>query len=146
MLPVLPVEVQSPLGTLRMLDAALDPNVPGLYQAYLPLDIEGTWTIQWTIPDVEQKIMRTVQVQMSDLERENPHRNEPLLQEIAERSNGVYFNTFGSAESLPERIGVRSQRAVVDEAASEDMLYYLLMTVCAALFLEWTLRRLMRLA
>jgi hypothetical protein len=145
-LPTLPVEVQSPLGPLRMMDVPLDPNVPGSYQAYLPLDAEGTWTIQWSIPDSDQKIARSIHVQMSDLEREHPNRNEPLLQEIADRSGGIYFSDFASAERLPERINVRSQRAVVDDAAGENMFYYLLMTICTALFLEWTLRRLMRLA
>jgi len=146
MVPTLPVEVLSPTGTLRMMDVMLDPNVPGTYLAFLPLDIEGMWTIQWGIPDSEQKIVRTIQVQMSDLERESPNRNEPLLREIAERSGGVYFADFDSAERLPEMIGVRSQRAVVDEAAQEKLLYYLLMGVCALLLSEWTLRRLMQLA
>jgi hypothetical protein len=144
--PTLPVEVLTPTGTLRMLDVMHDPNVPGVYLAYLPLDIEGMWTVQWTIPDSEQKIVRTVQVQMSDLERENPNRNESLLQEIADKSGGVYFVNFGLAESLPERIGVRAQRAVVDESAQEKLLCYLLMAICAALFLEWTFRRLMQLS
>ena len=144
--PELPVEILSPSGTLRMMDAMLDPNVPGTYLAYLPLDVEGTWTIQWTIPDSDQKIVRTIQVQMSDLERENPNRNEPLLQAIAKRSGGIYFSDFVSAESLPERIGVRSQRAVVDEEAQENLLYYLLLAICGILLSEWTLRRLMRLA
>ena len=144
--PTLPVEVLSPSGTLRMLDVTLDPNVPGSYQTFLPLDVEGTWTVQWTIPDSEQQIVRTVQVQMSDLERENPNRNEPLLQEIAKRSGGEYFAHFELAERLPEMLEVRSQRAVVDETAQEEMLYYLLMAICGLLFLEWTLRRLMQLA
>ena len=145
-LPTLPVEILSPLGTLRMVDVTLDPNVPGTYLAYLPLDAEGTWTAQWTIPDSEQKIVRTMQVQMSDLERENPNRNEPLLQEIAKRSGGTYFADFELAEGLPKVLDVRSQRAIVDETAQEDLLYYLLMAVCALLLLEWTLRRLMQLA
>ena len=144
--PTLPVEVLSPMGTLRMIDVVLDPNVPGTYLAFLPLDIEGTWTIRWAIPDTEETLVRTIQVQMSDLERENPNRNEPLLREIAERSGGVYFADFASAESLPEMIGVRSQRAVVDEAAQERLLYYLLLGICALLLSEWTFRRLMQLA
>jgi hypothetical protein len=142
----LPIEIVSPGGTLRMVDGTLDPNVPGLYLAYLPLDVEGTWTVQWQIPDSDQKIVRTVQVQMSDLERENPHRNEPLLQEIAEKSGGEYFSSFEDAESLPEKIDVRTQRAVVDESAQEKLLYYLLLGICITLLVEWTLRRLMRLA
>ena len=146
MLPTLPVEVLSPSGTLRMVDVMLDPNVPGTYQTFLPLDVEGTWTVQWTIPDSDQQIVRTIQVQMSDLERENPNRNEPLLQEVASQSGGIYFAHFELAESLPERIGVRSQRSVVDEVLQEELLYYLLLAICVALLLEWTLRRLMQLA
>jgi hypothetical protein len=145
-LPTLPLEILSPVGTLRMMDATLDPNIPGTYQTYLPLDIEGTWTIQWTIPDSEQQLVRTIQVQMSDLEREHPNRNEALLQDIAERSGGIYFTDFELAESLPERIGVRSQRAVMDEASQEKLLYYLLLGICGLLLSEWTLRRLMQLA
>jgi len=150
-LPTLPVEIVSPTGTLRMVDVMLDPNVPGTYQAFVPLDIEGTWTVQWGIPDSEQKIVRTVQVQMSDLERGMSlfgglNRNEPLLQSIADRSGGVYFSHFDLAEALPEQIGVRSLRAVVDESAQEKLLHYLLMGICGVLLLEWTLRRLMQLA
>ncbi|MCL2006202.1 MAG: VWA domain-containing protein [Planctomycetaceae bacterium] len=150
-LPALPVEVISPTGTLRMLDVMLDLNIPGTYLAYLPLDVEGTWTVQWTVPDAqsdgaEQQIVRTFQVQMSDLEREHPNRNESLLQEIAERSGGMYFADFGLAESLPERIGVRSQRAVVDGAFQEKLLYYLLLAICCILLAEWMFRRLMQLA
>jgi len=81
-LPTLPVEIVSPMGTLRMVDVVLGPNVPGSYLAFLPLDMEGVWTVQWSIPDSDQKIVRTLQVQMSDLEREHPNRNEALLQEI----------------------------------------------------------------
>ena len=145
-LPTLPVKVLSPSGTLRMVDVVLDPNVSGAYQTFLPLDVEGTWTVQWMIPDTEQQIVRTVQVQMSDLEREHPNRNESLLREVADQSGGVYFADFASAETLPERIGVRSHRAVVDESFREQLLYYLLLSICAVLLLEWTLRRLMQLA
>jgi hypothetical protein len=145
-LPTLDVEVTSPLDTLRMVELSLDSNVPGTYQTYLPMDVEGTWKIEWMIPDSDQRITRTVQVQMSDLEREHPNRNEPLLQEIADKSGGVYFNNFESAEVLANKIKVRSQRVVVDDTAGENLLYYLLTAICAALFLEWTLRRLMRLA
>ena len=145
-IPTLPVEIISPTGTLRMLDAVLDTNVPGTYQVFVPLNVEGTWRVQWRIPDSEQKIVRMVQVQMSDLERENPNRNEPLLQNIADQSGGVYFDNFDLAESLPERIGVRALRAVVDESAQKKLLQYLLMGICGVLLSEWTLRRLMQLA
>ena len=145
-LPAVPIEVISPSGMLRMIDVLLDSNTPGLYQTFLPLDTEGTWTVQWMIPDSEQQVVRTIQVHISDLEREHPNRNETLLQEIAERSGGVYFPQFELAETLPGRIGIRSQRAVVDEQSQEHVFYYLLLAICTLLLLEWTCRRLMHLA
>jgi hypothetical protein len=144
--PTLLVEIQTPSGTKRTAEMVLDPNVPGAYQTHIPLTEEGMWSIQWVIPDTDQRLTRTVQVQMSDLERENPSRNEPLLKELAAKSGGLYFSTFKEAEVLPETVKVRSQRAVLDAAAEEGLLRFLLIGICVTLLIEWTLRRLMRLA
>ncbi|MDR0391549.1 MAG: hypothetical protein LBH59_06560 [Planctomycetaceae bacterium] len=186
----LPIDVLSPAGKLRTLEVMLDPNAAGIYQGYVPLTEEGTWTVKLNIPSSQQEITRTFQVQMSDLERENPSRNEQLLSEIALRSGGIYFrlptdamplvkesvlygqknpfvlpNTESNnpenqndntetnlAETktpnqyLTELIKVRSQRAVLDATAEENMLRTFLIIICSLLLLEWTLRRLMKLA
>jgi hypothetical protein len=172
--PVLPVDVQLPSGTHRLVDATLDPNLPGTYSVHLPLDAEGQWAIRFTVPETDTELLRTVQVQMSNLERENPCRNEPLLKEIAEKSGGVYYRSatdamplvkesplYGNinffadndketvlpaaAKALTELIKVRSQKAVPDIAAEENTFRFLLIAACVFLFLEWTLRRLMKL-
>ncbi|MDR1479198.1 MAG: hypothetical protein LBJ00_09670 [Planctomycetaceae bacterium] len=206
--PKLPVDVLSPAGKLRTVDVTLDPNSPGIYQGHIPLTEEGTWSVKFNIPSGNQEITRTFQVQMSDLERENPSRNEPLLAEIASKSGGIYFksptdamplikesalygqkNLFAppsrnpknteqnnnesnsnnnneinnneinnnknnadnntettTTKHLTELLKVRSQRAVLDELAEENMLRIFLILICAFLLLEWTLRRLMKLA
>ncbi len=174
-LPTLPLDVIGPGGKLRTVNLTLDPNVPGSYQTHLPLTEEGTWSLQFSIPDSGEQIVKTIQVQMSDLERENPSRNEPLLTDLAERSGGLYYDSppealdmvkesslfgglqlFTAMEStaedatklpkLTELLKVRSQRAVLDDVAEEKTMQTLLIILCAFLLLEWTLRRLMKLA
>ncbi|MDR1053337.1 MAG: hypothetical protein LBL39_04100, partial [Planctomycetaceae bacterium] len=198
-IPKLPVDVLSPAGKLRTLEVTIDPNTPGIYQGHIPLTEEGTWSVKFNIPSGKQEITRTFQVQMSDLERENPSRNEPLLTEIATKSGGIYFKSptdamplikesalygqknlfelpannskntnlkndtneinndennlnnnnntdIAATKYLSELLKVRSQRAVLDEVVEEKMLRTFLILICTFLLLEWTLRRLMKLA
>lgn len=166
-----PVDVLSPSGTLRTVQGIIDPNMPGTYQTHLPLTEEGTWSIQFSIPGTEERITRTVQVRMSDLERETPNRNEQILKKLATQSNGVYFrsptdalpiikestlygniNLFKAANSQPytgspitELLKIRSQRAVPNTVAEEKMLRWFLPVICSILMAEWVLRRLMKL-
>ncbi|MDR2117056.1 MAG: VWA domain-containing protein [Planctomycetaceae bacterium] len=166
-----PVDVLSPSGTLRTVQGIIDPNMPGAYQTHLPLTEEGTWSIRFTIPGTEEQITRTVQVRMSDLEREFPNRNEQILTKLATKSNGVYFRAptdalpiikestlYGNinffketnaqsytGQPITELLKIRSQRAVPDTAAEEKMLRWFLLIICSVLMTEWTLRRLMKL-
>lgn len=172
--PTLPVDVIAPSGTLRVVEVSLDPNVPGSYQAHLPLTEEGTWSIRFSIPESDQRIVRSIQVRMSDLERENPSRNEPLLLRLAGKTGGRYYRSpteslpmvkesalYGGidffrgsdkdsqAEPIPpitELLKIRSQRAVPDRDAEEKASKFFLIAVCSFLMLEWALRRLMKLA
>ncbi len=169
-LPILPLDVIGPTGKLRTMNLMLDPNVPGSYQAHLPLTEEGIWSLQFVLPDNGERIVKTVQVRMSDLERENPSRNEAVLVELAKQSGGVYYDSptdaletvkesslFGNLQLFPaspdsslpkitELLKVRSQRAVLDTVAEENTMKTLLLVLCSLLLLEWTLRRLMKLA
>ena len=169
-LPTLALDVIAPAGKLRTMNLTLDPVVPGSYQAHLPLTEEGTWSLQFALPDDGGKIVKTVQVRMSDLERENPSRNEQLLTDLAKQSGGLYYDSpldaldmvkesslFGNLRLFPtqtenppatvtELLKVRSQRAVLDGVAEENTMKTLLVVLCSLLLLEWTLRRLMKLA
>ncbi|MDR3234781.1 MAG: VWA domain-containing protein [Planctomycetaceae bacterium] len=146
--PVLPIEVQMPSGTKRTAEATLDPNVPGVYQTFVPLTEEGAWMFQLSLSGGSAPITvtQTLQVQMSGLEQERPNRNELFLERLAKESGGTYFKTLDNLKSLPERIQIRSQKAVLDAAAEEHLYSYLLAVISAALLLEWLLRRLWTLA
>ena len=168
--PTLPLDVIVPTGKLRTVNLTLDPTLPGSYQTHLPLTEEGTWSLQFALPDGGEKIVKTVQVRMGDLERENPSRNEPLLIELAKQSGGLYYDSpldaldtvkesslFGNLRlfssqmenpppKITELLRVRSQRAVLDTTAEESMMKTLLIALCSLLLVEWTLRRLMKLA
>ncbi len=143
--PTLFVEMLTPGGAKRDVTATLDPNVPGVYNARIPLVEEGTWTFRLPIAASDEEISRSVLVQMRGVERENPSRNERLLQEIAQKSGGIYYDSLEKADAVVDLLPIRSQRAVLDKAAQEKMLRILVALICGALLLEWTLRRLMKL-
>lgn len=171
-LPKLPIDVLLPSGILRTLEAMLDSNIPGIYQAYLPLTEEGDWSLRLTLPESDEPISRNIQVQISDLERENPTRNETLLRQIAEKTNGVYYanptdamplvkesallgnidyftsvtDNLVKPQIVTELLKIRSHQAVLDRDAEQRFLTWLLAVICSLLMLEWTLRRLMKLA
>jgi hypothetical protein len=158
-----PVDVQSPSGIHLLAEAAIDPNMPGSYSVHIPMSEEGQWLFRFKIPGTETELTRTVQAAMSDLERENPVRNESLLQEIAAKTGGHYFkdlevkkedgkenpeaktDTAESPLSVAALLKIRSQKAVPDAGMEQEMLRVLLISICAFLMLEWTLRRLMKL-
>ncbi|MDR0705728.1 MAG: hypothetical protein LBF88_12160 [Planctomycetaceae bacterium] len=96
----LPIDILSPVGKLRTINVTLDPNSPRIYQGYIPLNEEGTWYVKFNLPSNKQEITRTFQVQMSSAERENPSRNESLLNEIASKSGGIYFKSPTDAMPL----------------------------------------------
>ncbi|MDR3109022.1 MAG: hypothetical protein LBU65_04955 [Planctomycetaceae bacterium] len=170
-LPKLPIEVRTPSGKITQHELTLDPVVPGAYLGHLPMTEEGAWSFTLAFTGSQDKIERTVQVQMSDLERENPSRNEPLLRELAEKSGGQYYQSLGIAaapqresglygnlftddrgktiDSPPELfdlLKIRSQRAVLDADAEKNMATIFLYVIASLLLVEWTFRRLFQLA
>lgn len=180
-LPSLEADAVSPGGKIRTVRMTLDPNAPGSYQGHLPLTEEGDWALSLHLPDTQEKLLRTITVRMSDLERESISRNETLLKQLAEKSGGRYFASPGIAQTplresalygrlfmndrleaekdaVPTTVGeelppelldllkVRSQRAVPDLAAQRSLATLFLAILAALLLIEWTLRRLARLA
>ena len=126
-------------------------HVTGSYSGFIPMLLEGNWTLKLQIPDTNETLTETVQVRMSDLESENPSRNEPLLKEIAQKTDGEYFDSPYLAvsendTSFFDRFPVRSQQSVLDTTADERTMRVFLYVLCTLLCVEWTLRRLMRLA
>lgn len=154
-LPTLELDLITPDAKIRRISLQIDPNVPGSYSGFVPLITEGTWNFRMQIPETNEILTESVQVRMSDLEKENPSRNEPLLKELAEKTQGEYFSSPYEAAleveakegiSLLDKLTVRSQRSVLDAGADEKSMKYFLCIFCVLLCTEWLLRRLLRLA
>ena len=156
-IPTLMLDVVSPDAKVKRVSLVIDPDVPGSYSGFVPMLAEGNWSFKLPIPDTDETLVETVQVRMSDLESENPSRNEPLLMEIAKKTSGEYYDspykalippgeTEELASTILDKLPVRSQRSVLDEIVEENNMRVFLYVLCTLLCTEWLLRRLMRLA
>lgn len=156
------LDLISPDAKIHQLPLQADPNVPGAYSGHVPMILEGTWNFRLNIPDTNEVLEESVQVRMSDLESENPSRNENLLTQLAQQTGGMYFQSLyevpletveisetegaENTVSLLDRLTIRSQRAVLDSMLEEETMRLFLYIFCTLLCTEWLLRRLMKLA
>jgi len=146
------LDVVPPDAKVRRIPLNVDPNVSGSYSGFVPMLLEGNWTLKLQIPETNETLTETAQVRMSDLEGDNPSRNETLLKEIAQKTGGEYFDSpydavvSDSETSFFDRFPVHSQQSVLDATADEQTMRVFLYVLCTLLCVEWTLRRLMRLA
>ncbi|HTU25848.1 MAG TPA: hypothetical protein VMF30_10645, partial [Pirellulales bacterium] len=91
-----------------------------------------------------------------ELEREHPERNDALLSDLARSTGGQYYVGAASvlggtgmpelAAQLPDRTETTYLSGVKDLDFETEWMWTLLAVIAGALFLEWTLRRLMKLA
>jgi hypothetical protein len=120
---------------------------------------EGDYRVELRPPqaDLDELLVREVRTRVPALEVENPQRNDAVLADIAASTDGVYYVGVESLAGNPSK-----QPALADLLAPQDFISYLpgtpdrefdrqLMTwlmllIAGVLALEWTLRRLNRLA
>ncbi|MGL6197030.1 MAG: hypothetical protein ACRC2T_19635 [Thermoguttaceae bacterium] len=167
-MPTLSLDLIRPDSKVQKVQLQLDPNVPGTYSGFVPLLSEGNWTLKFHLPGTDEVLAETVQVRMSDLESENPSRNEPLLRSVATKTGGQYFNSVfdallpkidsdlvvsknadpetGVETTILDLLPIRSQRAVLDTKAEEETMWIFLYVLCGLVCTEWFFRRLFRLA
>jgi hypothetical protein len=91
------------------------------------------------------------------LERTRAERNEPLLASLAKESGGIYYKRLeaaiggdGAIRPLREAIASRAEVELVKGAPDKNFkraqMNWLLGIIAGALFIEWIVRRLNRLA
>ena len=116
----------------------------------------GDYTLQLVLPgDGEPVILeREVRVRLPNLEIERPQRNDTMLQQLADDTSGKYFVGLESALSGDQSLAasVVSKRretflpGTPDRAFQRRLMSWLMTLICGTLFLEWTIRRLSKLA
>ena len=131
---------------------------PGVFVGQFSASQAGICEIVLTVPgQADQQLTRQIEVRATDLERLAPERNASLLATVADVTGGAYYPELtvaleGDADVLPvaARIPNRTEIRVLDGAPDEKFAraqgHWLLGIICAALFLEWIIRRLCRLA
>ena len=131
----------------------------GTFTAQFSANLEGEYRINLPIPDSpEQEVLTAlVQANIPDLEKERPQRNDALLSEMAEKTQGHYFvgmSAWNVADNNPlspaQLIQPQDQETVLpgtpDRNFQRRLMMWLLGLIVLCLSLEWTFRRLHKLA
>ncbi len=144
-------------GAPLMVPLLADPNRKGMYHGQFTALQPGPHRIELPIPDSqEDPLSRRIMVKIPDLEKDNPRRNDPLLDEIADRTGGRCYVGLGAAlghEGEPPLAGQLKDRSRItpksgdrDQQWQQLWMTWLLCGICGVLCLEWLVRRLSRLA
>jgi hypothetical protein len=150
--------VLRPDGESEPVTLAAEAERPGMYLGQLTVLQEGTYQAALSPPgDSDEPLGRYLQVRVPDRERKNAERNETLLTSLAVETGGQYYPRLEAAaygddslRPLGEIIGSRAEvqtiKGTPDKQFAERQMHWLLAVVAGALFLEWIVRRLNRLA
>jgi hypothetical protein len=142
--------------TLRSADQAIR---PGTFTGNFLVPKKGDYRISLTIPgsaDLET-LTKTIESSIPDRENEQPQLNVALLTELAEKSNGYYFNSLNNATApegqwikIEAMIQAQDQKSYLpgtpDREFTKRLMQWLLILITLALAVEWTCRRLHKLA
>ncbi len=163
--PSVPLQVIGPGGRVQSVALQADPSRVGSFVGQFTVLQEGDYRLELPIPEsVDERLARRIMVRIPQLERENPQRNDALLERLAqgtrvdEGQTGVYY--VGVEELLappPDKPPVmellkdRTRTSIRPMApTSRDWerywLTWMMAALCGLLFTEWLLRRLVRLA
>ncbi|MGA2064707.1 MAG: hypothetical protein ABSG86_07050 [Thermoguttaceae bacterium] len=156
-LPAVSLQVSQNGAAPATIKLLADPTRAGTYLGQFPVLKEGEYRLELPIPESrEEPLTRSLHVVVPKLEEENPQRNTALLKQIAAKTGGTYYPdlTPALADSTPDslvgKLEGRSLTEVIpvapDPKWEEDWLRWMMIALCAALCLEWLLRRLARLA
>ncbi|MBW3597768.1 MAG: VWA domain-containing protein [Planctomycetes bacterium] len=153
---VQPDGVRKPLVLRKIKDAARE----GMYAGQFTTAMEGDYRLELPVPQSpdDELLTREVRVRVPDREIERPQRNDALLRNIADRTKGDYYIGLASAVGrgsegrvpLATAITPRDQETflsgALDQTFERLLAGWLMALVCGVLFMEWTIRRLHKLA
>ncbi|MGD9636282.1 MAG: hypothetical protein AB7G28_04500 [Pirellulales bacterium] len=151
-------QVMQPDNTTEAVKLTADAQQPGMYLGQFVVRQEGTYQVALPVPGSdEEPFSKYIQVRVPDLERTHPERNVALLTSIAKDTGGRYYPnlelaaygdtaTMSLGKAIPSRAEVKLLKGAPDKAFAERQMTWLLGVIAGALFMEWIVRRLNRLA
>ncbi len=158
-LPKVVAEVTPQNGAPMPVPLLADPNRKGTFHGQFTALEEGPHRIELPIPDSqEDPLSRQIIVKVPDLEKDNPQRNDALMNEIASGTGGRYYvginAALGRGENAPpplvgqlkDKSRETPKSGDIDKDWQQLWSTWLLCGICGFLCLEWLVRRLSRLA
>ena len=157
-LPKVEAEVTPQNGPPQKVKLFPDPTRKGTYHGQFSALQAGAYRIELPIPNsVEDPLSRQIIVKVPDLEKDNPQRNDALMNEIAAGTGGRYYvginAALGDGGRSPPLVGQLKDRSRetpksgdIDKPWQKLWMTWLLCGICGFLCLEWLVRRLSRLA
>ena len=132
---------------------------PGTFSGNFLSPKEGDYRVSLLIPGSTEleTLSKTVRASIPDREKEQPQRNDPLLSDMADKSNGYYFTSINEAVAsegewmkLEAMIQPQDQKTYLpgtpDRQFTKLLMQWLLVLITVVLAIEWTCRRLHKLA
>lgn len=151
------VQLSRPSGATESLALLPDAATPGVYRGDFLAAEQGVHRLELEAPGAPYELVsETIRAVEPDLEAEHARRDDALLSELAAAAGGKYFIgaggtlAVGTTAAIAGELRDATRRLRVRGAASAawDRLWAttLLSAICGLLFVEWTLRRLAKLA
>lgn len=147
--------------TLTLQGAAGEQRAGAYVARYLPRS-EGNYRVRLPVPGGAEDEILTLEftVDIPLFEQQQSERNDPVLQSLADATNGQYIteieqlsNVNDQRSDLLTMVRANDEQlyrvylpATTDKIFSRRLMAWLLIIIVSALCLEWTLRRLHRLA
>jgi hypothetical protein len=158
--PEISVVVVQPDSTRKTLQLPLvkDAPRPGTYAGQFTVAQLGDFRVELRIPHTvdNELLTRSVRVAAPQREVERPQRNDALLREIAQKTDGAYYIGLASTVNnsglppLANSIEPQDQITIIpgtpDRAFDRLLMTWLMGLIVGFLCLEWLLRRLSKLA
>jgi hypothetical protein len=147
-----------PDGTTEPVKLSAEVDRPGMYAGQVTVLQEGTYQVSLSLSGSnEEPLSKYLQVRVPDLERTHAERNVALLSTMARDTGGAYYEDFDVAnrgdgklkplrDVIASRAEVKLMKGAPDEKFAEAQMNWLLGVIAGALFIEWIVRRLNRLA
>ena len=154
-LPDVTLQVILPDQTLQTVKLSADSGRPGSYSGQFTVLQEGEYRLELPLPGGEdESLAQQIRVEIPNLERERPERNDAVLSEIAQKTGGRYFvglsALFDDVDQIVSQFEDRTRTLIFTETPSaqwqQQWLLWLLLGLFGLLCIEWIIRRLAKLA
>lgn len=154
-LPEVSLQVVLPDQTVQNVKLVADRSRTGSYSGQFTVLQEGEYRLELPVPGGDEEVLvQQIRVEIPNLERERPERNDVVLSEIADKTGGRYFiglsALFEDAAQVASLFEDRTKTLVFTESPGvqwqQQWLMWLLIALFGLLCLEWIIRRLAKLA